>query len=75
MANGNPFEEGRAAALAGVDWRRGPYKMTDKRYTRWTCGYQAGLGEKAKAEKAEKAQAQQAQPAQEVQGALLCAGR
>ena len=60
--NGSPFDEGRAAALAGVDWRRGPYKLTDKKYTRWTCGYQVGLHEREKAEQARKVQ----QPAQGV---------
>lgn len=54
--NGNPFEEGRAAAVKGVPWQKCPYRITQKQFARWNCGYQVGLGEREKVQPAQTAQ-------------------
>ena len=58
--SGNPFEEGQAAALAGKSWKKGPYAATDKRWTRWNCGYQSALDEKRRQAAQVQAQAVEA---------------
>lgn len=47
---GNPFEEGRAAALAGKGYKACPYDQHSRPFVRWSCGYQSGVIEKRRAQ-------------------------
>lgn len=69
MAGVNPFEQGRAAALAGVAWSKCPYRITQKEFTRWNCGFQSALDERR------RAKAAQAQAGKAAEGEPCRAGR